>query len=90
MPASDNGDILTLTEELIPGTHLQRRVDRESGREIAPEYLGAGQGVQAAIAEAAEHGYKTLRYGGWPYVRVGSTWYRINQPGMVGVFRDDG
>lgn len=79
MQASDNGDTQALTEELIPGTHLQRRVDVASGREIAPEFVGAAQGVQAAIAEAAEHGYKAVRYGGRPYVRVGRTWYRINR-----------
>ena len=79
MAASDNGDTPVLTEDLIPGTHLWRRVDPASGREIAPEFVGAAQGVQAAIAEAAEHGYKSVRYGGRPYVRVGRTWYRINR-----------
>lgn len=79
MQPSENTDALALTEELIPGTHLQRRVDYASGREIAPEFIGAAQGVQAAIAEAAAQGYKAVRYGGQPYVRVGCTWYRINQ-----------
>jgi len=79
MPANDNGDTPIPTEELIPGTHLQRRVDPESGRESAPEFVGAARGVQAAIAEAAAHGYKAVRYGGRPYVRVGRTWYRINR-----------
>lgn len=79
MQPIENTEPLALTEELIPGTHLQRRVENASGRELAPEFVGAAQGVQAAIAEATAQGYKAVRYGGWAYVRCGRTWYRINR-----------
>lgn len=79
MAPSENTEVVAKSDELIPGTHLQRRVEPVSGRELAPEFVGAAYGVQAAIAEAAEHGYKAVRYGGRPYVRVGRMWYRINR-----------
>lgn len=78
MQPSDIGETTPIVEELIPGTHLQRRVDVASGREIAPEFIGAAQGVQTALAEAALHSYKAVRYGagrmcGWAARGTGST-----------------